>query len=122
MGYRYPGNETQAAIELYPVTGKPAIGRGKARWTRPGRHTGIHRLGGKQAGSRLQHCQNALGCWNQSSLCLRTSGWKEILGCDRLRKRRRRQEGASDHHKKGKENGKNGKNNKNNKNNKGKKK
>src|SRR5712692_11964270 len=22
MGYRYPGNETRAAIELYPVTGK----------------------------------------------------------------------------------------------------
>ncbi len=22
MGYRYPGNDTRAAIELYPVTGK----------------------------------------------------------------------------------------------------
>jgi hypothetical protein len=25
MGYRYPGNETKAAIELYPVTGKKLV-------------------------------------------------------------------------------------------------
>jgi predicted amino acid-binding ACT domain protein len=25
MGYRYPGDETKAAIELYPVTGKKSL-------------------------------------------------------------------------------------------------
>jgi hypothetical protein len=25
MGYRYPGNETKAAVEVYPITGKKAV-------------------------------------------------------------------------------------------------
>lgn len=30
MGYRYPGNESRAAIELYPVSGKKATAAAKA--------------------------------------------------------------------------------------------
>lgn len=30
MGYRYPGNESQAAIELYPVSGKKAVAAAQA--------------------------------------------------------------------------------------------
>lgn len=30
MGYRYPGNESQAAIELYPVSGKKALAAAQA--------------------------------------------------------------------------------------------
>jgi len=30
MGYRYPGNETKAAIELFPVAGKKAAAAAKA--------------------------------------------------------------------------------------------
>jgi hypothetical protein len=30
MGYRYPGNETKAAIEVYPVTGKKAASAAQA--------------------------------------------------------------------------------------------
>jgi hypothetical protein len=30
MGYRYPGNESKAAIELYPVTGKKATAAAEA--------------------------------------------------------------------------------------------
>jgi hypothetical protein len=30
MGYRYPGNESKAAIELYPVSGKKATAAAKA--------------------------------------------------------------------------------------------
>lgn len=30
MGYRYPGNETKAAIEVYPITGRKAAGAAQA--------------------------------------------------------------------------------------------
>jgi len=30
MGYRYPGNESKAAIELYPVSGKPSLTAARA--------------------------------------------------------------------------------------------
>jgi hypothetical protein len=30
MGYRYPGNQAMAAVELYPVTGKKSAGAAKA--------------------------------------------------------------------------------------------
>jgi hypothetical protein len=30
MGYRYPGNESKAAIELYPVAGKPGMAAARA--------------------------------------------------------------------------------------------
>jgi hypothetical protein len=29
MGYRYPGEETKAAVEVYPITGKKAIAKAK---------------------------------------------------------------------------------------------
>ncbi len=84
MGYRYPGDETQAAIELFPVDGNKASTAAKRAGLAPAAHTCFHGLGLEQTGACLQSGQEHLGRRNQSRLRQRASRWKEVLGCDRI--------------------------------------
>jgi hypothetical protein len=50
MGYRYPGNETKAAIEVYPITGRKAAAAAEAGGLRASSIPTLHVEGDNRAG------------------------------------------------------------------------
>ena len=65
MAYRYPGDETRGAVEVFPISGKKATGRCPVCGPCPGGHSGAVGGGFKPGWPRLRGHQGDCRCRHQ---------------------------------------------------------